>query len=330
MGNKTILLTHTDLDGYGSNLLLETYDIRARMVNLDNHIVDSYVLEMIRRLKEKEMDIPKALFITDLGLKPEVAKELNEWYQRLPEDKKPTLKLFDHHKTALHLNQYDWATVIVGEGMNKPSGTSLFYEFLKSETDRKLPEEKQEKLNRLVELIRSYDTWEWKETNDHLASDLNDLFYLMKRNLFIQHRLDWLNGPYSVKSCFFEQERFLLSMERERIKNYLRAKSKQMVVLNDFFKNESGKYFNVGVLQAENYISELGDHLCQTNRDLDFVAMFDVTKNKVSFRARKPEVDLTPLVKSFGGGGHSQAAGCSLNGIGFELIEKVYDKMVTK
>lgn len=70
------------------------------------------------------------------------------------------MQLLDHHKTALHFNDYDWGKVIVEQEDGKlASATSLLYEYL---ADNGYLEEKPA-ISEFVELVRQYDTWEWEK-----------------------------------------------------------------------------------------------------------------------------------------------------------------------
>jgi len=72
-------------------------------------------------------------------------------------------------------------------------------------------------------------------------------------------------------------------------------------------------HLTCGVINTSTWISEVGAKICETY-DVAVVWHLDhkSMKWKVSLRSR-PGVDLTPIARQYGGGGHAQAAGFSLS-----------------
>lgn len=64
-----------------------------------------------------------------------------------------------------------------------------------------------------------------------------------------------------------------------------------------------------GVVFADKYISELGNELCKLNRELDYIAIVNMSTRSVSYRTIKDDVDMDMIAKKYGGGGHPKAAG---------------------
>ena len=64
-----------------------------------------------------------------------------------------------------------------------------------------------------------------------------------------------------------------------------------------------------GVVFADKYISELGNELCKLNRELDYIAIVNMSTRSVSYRTIKDDVDMGMIAKKYGGGGHPKAAG---------------------
>ena len=116
------------------------------------------------------------LFITDLSVNEENEKRLEAFYQAGGK-----VQMLDHHKTALHFNDYEWGHVVVEDDEGKlTSATSLFYEYLV--THQLI--ESSDAIAEFVELVRQYDTWEWEKNDNQQAKRLNALFYLVQwRNL---------------------------------------------------------------------------------------------------------------------------------------------------
>jgi oligoribonuclease NrnB/cAMP/cGMP phosphodiesterase (DHH superfamily) len=88
--------------------------------------------------------------------------------------------LIDHHETAIYLNKYWWCNVQIEDGIEKVSGTSLFYNYLK-ENDLIVYEKD---VSKFVEKVKRYDTWSWKTKYDDIeAKQLNDLLYIYGKKI---------------------------------------------------------------------------------------------------------------------------------------------------
>lgn len=119
------LYSHNDLDGVGCGIVAKLafgkdVEVRYNSVNGLNAQVQ-YFLE-----KAKESNRQDALFITDLAVNEENEERLNEYVHAGGK-----VKLIDHHKTALHLNEHEWGFVQVEYDDGRlTSATSLLYGYL--------------------------------------------------------------------------------------------------------------------------------------------------------------------------------------------------------
>lgn len=98
------LLSHTDLDGVGCGILAQL--AFQQNVKVRYNSISSLNREIEFFLEQNHPDM--FLFITDLSPNEENEQRLNEYYQE-----KGNVQLIDHHKTALHLNEYKWGSVLV-------------------------------------------------------------------------------------------------------------------------------------------------------------------------------------------------------------------------
>ncbi|WP_336761402.1 DHH family phosphoesterase [Paenibacillus sp. USHLN196] len=292
---KVKLFTHTDLDGVGcailANLAFDEVDVEYCNYNE----IDQKVKEFTELMKFKQYD---KVFITDISVSKEVA-DLIEYSVTEKKEYLNRYQLIDHHATAKWLNEYKWAyvddielSITPGEKEMKSSGTSLFYNYLWENENINLPFA----LN-FIEKVRRYDTWDWHTIhNDNEAKRLNDLFYLIGRDRFVQR------FTQDMSIHFTEGEKMLLEIEQTKINKYLENKSKQM------FKQYFGDHL-VGVIFAEQYQSQMGNYLALNNKDLDYIIMIDVGNETISYRGIHDSIDLGLIAKNFGGGGHPKAAG---------------------
>lgn len=282
------LFTHADCDGVGCAVLARlTFSENVDITYCDYDEVDTLVREYITKM-DKGHD---TCFITDISIKDGLASVIDNDY-------KNNFKLFDHHKTALELNKYDWCTVKTENNDTglMTSGTELFSKYL---IDHKYLDVD---VSDFVRIVTDYDTWRWSTLGKEgqVSKDINDLMYLYGRERFET----WcIRSIESGKFPHFDQESSLmLSFNRNEIEKYIKEKDKTIIV------KCNGEYM-YGVVFADKYISELGNELCKLNRELDYIAIVNMSTRSVSYRTIKDDVDMGMIAKKYGGGGHPKAAG---------------------
>lgn len=292
------LYTHNDLDGVGCGIIAKlafrgNVDIRYNsLMGLDFQV--SRFLE-----KPSKEDL---VFITDLSVNGKNEKGLAEFVE-----KGGKVKLLDHHKTALHFNDYSWAEVQVEYNDGRlTSATSLFYEHLKNE-EMITPTDT---IEHFVELVRQYDTWEWDKNNNLEAKHLNDLFFMLSIDDFEERMVERLQKAEPFRFNDFEEK--ILALEEDKIKRYVSRKKRELV---QTFIGDSC----VGVVHAESYHSELGNELGKDNPHLDYIANVSVGRKRISLRTIHDHIDVSEVAKEYGGGGHAKASGCLLTTGAYEL-----------
>lgn len=308
---------HNDLDGQVSVKLSEYYlgkQIQLPVLSLkhvSNADVDSTIIEELALLEKDTL-----LVITDVSPSSEVGKAIEAKFKE-----GYSIILFDHHKTALELNQYEWATVVVEKDGKKMCGTNLYFEFLLSEVPvSDLTSEALNYINvlsSLVELVRLYDTWEWYNlpVKTLEAKGLNDWFYMLGGREFdnwtkiqLQHGVSNLKGVFELG----EEAEKELEKENIRISKYFNRKDKKLQI-----REYEGTSF--GLVAVEQYHSEIGNMLAEAHPELMFIAMIDVDNDKVSLRTIH-QFDVSKIAIRYGGGGHSAAAGFNLTEDNIEIF----------
>lgn len=309
---KMLLLTHIDLDGYGCRILAEFYaktnGLDLEVKHIDNHEVDTESMELLFSRKLADYDY---VFMTDISFSEEVAAMIDS---ALYSGSINHFRLFDHHKTALPLNKYEWAQVqIEHEPGKRASGTSLFLQHLKELDDRETS-----RVEVFAEMVRRYDTWEWHDVyNDIQPKRLNDLFIIYGGKRFVEHISIYLAGVSA--GIFGKREELVLDLEKERIDRYYRQKKKGVVI-----RQVDG--YNLCIVHADKYHSELGMRLGQDFPEADIIVIMNIGDSKMSFRTAKPDVDVSEFAKQYGGGGHAQSSGASVNRIVIEkFLRDVFD-----
>lgn len=286
---KVKLFTHTDLDGVGC-AIVAFYAFGRENVDVeycDYNNVDGRVAAFLDSGKVTDYS---DVFITDISVNEAVAERLDALYEA-----SDNVYLFDHHATAEWLNKYSWAFVEVRHrrGYLRCGADIFMSEIFGICGDV-------ETVAYFVRDVRRYDTWEWKTVyNDTHAKELNDLFHLIGRDRFIER---FMANP-SVD--FTESERLLLDIESGRREAYMRRKLRDVTV-----REISGR--KVGVVFAEQYVSELGNRIAEERTDIDCVALINPSLS-VSWRSCPKDgvdrMDCGQFAQQFGGGGHKNAAG---------------------
>lgn len=285
------LLTHNDLDGVGCGILAKLafgQDVRVRynsIASLNREI------EFFLESDTKET----FLFITDLSPDEKNEMRLQNYYSE-----HGNIQLIDHHKTALHLDDYEWGYVVVEdtEG-NLTSATSLFYEYLISMNYL----EATDAVSEFVELVRQYDTWEWEKNDNQKAHLLNSLFYLVSIDEFEETMVERLSTNSHFD--FDEFEKRLLNMEEDKIERYIKRKKREIVQakVRDYY---------AGVIYAESYHSEVGNELGKEYTHLDYIVILNMGGKKISYRTIHDHIDVSEIAGLYGGGGHQKASGSSI------------------
>ncbi|MGP0689793.1 DHH family phosphoesterase [Priestia aryabhattai] len=302
--SRVMLFTHNDLDGIGCEIVGKLAFDNIEVKNTRNPQDASNEVEaFINAGRHKSFD---AIFITDISITEQVADMVDD----LDANEMLKFYLLDHHKTAEDLNKRVWAEVEVNGVIGLNSGTNMFYEYLRHEGFFKT-EIYRDAIQVFVEKVRRYDCWEWKTRYDDLeAGALNQLFWLLGRNVFTSKmvRKFKTNGFFSVsEGSWLEMldsiDRAILDIDNHKKELYVKMKERQMKTI-EFLGNQ------VGVVFAEQYISELGNELSERNPHLKYIMLIDMGGNKVSLRTIHDDINLgTEVAKRFGGGGHAKASG---------------------
>lgn len=287
------LFSHNDLDGIGCAILakISFSDVDVEYCNYDD--VDDKIMQCDYSKYDQ-------VFITDISVNEETAKFLNK-VNNEELNQNCEIQLLDHHQTALWLNEYSWAMIKVfyekgWEEDKKASGVTLFADYL-IENDKIISSEYS--IYDFVETIRRYDTWEWAtKFNDEEPKKWNDLLKIMGKEKFINKIVSMLNKGYFLLN---ETDELLLELEQEKIGRYVEKKEEYM-----FEKEVMG--YKLGIVFAEQYISELGNKLHERNKHLDAIAMIN-PNYAVSYRTIKDDVDVSKIASKFGGGGHPNSSG---------------------
>lgn len=277
---------------YFGKLAFKDFDYVLCETHSTNSIVKSYI-------DNKLIYNYDLIFVTDLCTRKEVIDLVSN--DKLLSNK---FFVFDHHKSEISKETLEcpFITIKIDDEKGKCSGTSLFYEYLISNNYIK----QNDNIDYLVELIRRYDTWEWKTIyNDENAFKLKVLFDILGKQQFISNMYDKLN---SNKNVFTDEE---LNVIDEKINNtQIEVES---IVSDVVIKNIEGINIAIVYNMKYEYRNEVAEYIREKGYDVSYVIMEIKEKNSASLRVIKDGFDVSLVAKKFGGKGHKEAASCPLS-----------------
>ena len=324
------LFTHCDLDSLGAIICLKLLQKEFEYVQTKNPQDCS---EKVKEFLESGEYINyKEILFSDISVNEEVAEMLNEVHKE-----GINVELYDHHKTALWLNKYKWATVQesltlidINSKERLTCGSELFfvrYFFRKSNVSSK----RFKALDLIIEGIRAYDTWDWFNDEDlprqvkELAYKLNTLYYYYFAEDFCNAIVEHIENEDELLAIpleWFTVFDVLEKQKQSKIKQILKSARYSEDYLN-------GKKYKVAYVIAYDYASDLGSTILnQEEREVDIAVIWNPLNGSVSLRSKRPDVDVSSIAKSITdiSGGHTNASGFTPNLDIFSLaIDKLFE-----
>lgn len=308
------LFTHNaDLDGMGCAWLFRTYYSKdyVDISYVDYNNVNDEVIKFLNN----DTTAYSKIFITDISISEEVAKLIEYKY-------KDKVVLIDHHisEGTKHLEKYDWVILKGKKDINDNelcSATWLVKEWISKHSNEAIDTDSF--VNDIVTSIDRYDTWLWKTKYKEYKSskDLNNLFHLVgKDNLLEDIEYSYEHYSFYEPSYVFK---FMLQLNENKYKTVLDN-------CNKFMQRLIYKDYTIGLVYANEFISELGNDLARMNDDVDFVALANLTTGFISFRGIKDNIHLGNIAKELGeslgtsGGGHPLASSVDIKKLKNDII----------
>lgn len=334
-----ILFTHDDLDGAGCDIVfsIALMSVARDVIHCSNVNVDQKVMELLAREEECERIKDAIIYFADIVPSRDVLEALKAKHKVL---------IFDHHRTNF------WVTTIIPDAVIVPSdnpsderwecGTSLLFQHLLDMTKsaacsqtKYFSEEdgeskghrfigaaakKYEPISIVVDIIRSYDTYEWKrpgKENIH-AKYMNTLFWMLGMDTFVERMLLKICSCNSPRTPIFDESEIVLI--EAKLKMEQQIIDKVIEDYNDPTKNRLVD-FQLGshraVLQLNSTgapLSELAYQFLHKYPDIDiFVGLSMYGDPSLSLRTIKEDIHVGTMVCApLGGGGHAQAGGIPL------------------
>ena len=332
---KLFHISHTDLDGYGCQLITKEYFKEAFFYNanygLEVKLSIKKVLEQILEYKEEEI----LILISDLNLTFQEAKDLDADINKLTNDGyKIKLQLLDHHISGKKSAEtFSWYYLD-----DKRCATKIVYDYMFEEYEG-FDSTVSSWLNPLVNAINAVDIWleheiknfefgkvlmsmitKVREINNILFADLNRefRFYLLKE---AAKYIDEIDGHIKLDNdVHFMKKDFLKLNDKDDTLDNLSA-TYLVKTLEDVKDDLTVTYKgHKGLLTyCLGSISIPANAFLRANPQYDF--FIDINKKgNASFRA-DGKVDVALMAtKLANGGGHVNASGCK-----FEDFKEVID-----
>ena len=320
---KLYHLSHTDLDGYGCQLVLSNYKKHFKKIESFNA---NYGAEISAKLNEILKDIKSKnsrnimILITDLNLNMDEANFLEKEVKNLEQNGfKIKLQLLDHHISGQDCaDSFDWYYLDV-----KRSATLITYDYFSKLYGKK------DKLEKITQTINAIDLWiescslfefgkvllrivstETREVSTILFPNearKYKLFMLKKSIKFIDKKNNNIlldNSVHYFKKRFlgrYQKKNTLDNLSSRYLVNILGKKRDEMSIE---YKGSRGILtFTIGNISviANEFLKKYDD-------EFDF--FIDIGfKGSVGLRANN-RVDVSKIAKElFGGGGHLNASG---------------------
>lgn len=298
---KRVLFTHTDLDGIGCEVLFKIF-FGDEVYRCEPDKVSDVILSWM----EDKVGDDYCVFITDICPRLDVLEALVR--------KGFNTYLYDHHATnkfaeSLYPNPFCCPVIDPGKEDHLESGTSLFLRHMSGTMMGTGDFIKDKFLHDFVDTVRSYDTFEWKKTNNQIAKDLQTLFFTLGADTFVKHYVDRyknFNGNISVIDGMY--------------RDIIDMKNRQEEIAMEKFLTY-GTWYNVNIRGYKGAlvldipgcnISDLATKFLAKYPDYDII-VYLLHGNTLSFRTARDDIDLgNDICKPIGGGGHPKAAGATL------------------
>jgi uncharacterized protein len=298
--------THGDEDGLGSYFIL-TKVPKFKKIDVEYHNYNTIDKEIIRLFDSGDYKKYDKIIMTDLSIKEETA----EYIDPIIKENKINFFIIDHHQTAEKINKYEWTWIAYKSHTGiKNSGTKMVYDYF----SEFIPKEYSVFLFNFVKYVTDYDTYKWKDDKNLIPRYINDIYKFYGKDLFLEH-IEKAYQAKDYKMILGENEMRIVNILNDRFDKFYKDKMKSL-------KRVKFHDYNIGIVFAEDHISELGNAICDNNLDLDFVAMINLNHQCVYFRGIRNDIHLGFDVaeKYFGGGGQDKTAGAPIKNI--EVIEQ--------
>lgn len=314
MNYKIHHLSHTDLDGYGCQMVSKHYFDSIDFYNSNygkeinecfNQILDNIQTSTLEK---------HTILITDLNLTLEQAKEFESKVNIC--SKEVMLLLLDHHKTGKECEEAcEWYFLD-----SNRCATKITYDFFATLFG------KDEKLENFVNVVNAVDIWLEEQPEFELgkvcmglvsgAREVNKVMFPDENTSYIFFLLQEAQQFFTCKDATIVlddnvhalKKKFFQSTKNDTLSNLVSTYNVALLTKNSdkmqiFYKDYKGILtYNIG------NVSVIGNDFLTANPDFDF--FMDVTSKKTISLRSNGKVDVSKIAAQIGnGGGHHNASG---------------------
>lgn len=280
MTNKEICYYHSDMDGIASAAIIKNIhpDCELKSINYGQE-ADVY---------KKEDIIDKTVFIVDFSFSKEIMEEINT--------NSELLCWVDHHKSAKEALPELWGSdSIDGIRSLDKSGCELTWDWFYPHEDAP----------RVIKLIGDYDTWAFKYGESTKYFGAISYLYLTDPNgkcwkMFLNFKND-IDVALLLEEWLSKGET-LIKVQQQRVEKSFKTGTKML----------ARKYSVLCVNANPEDSSVLGNYICKQGYDVGMT--WCVKNGSVDVGLRSiGDIDVSEIAKMFGGGGHKNASGFTID-----------------
>ncbi len=336
---KIYHLSHTDLDGYGCQMVTNRYFDNIEFYN------SNYGKEINERFEEIFNDIScdknekNIILVTDLNLTPEQAKEFDSRVKISSEN--IMLILLDHHKSGQNCaNDFEWYYLD-----DTRCATKIAYDFFASIF------EKDDKLSKFVEIVNAVDIWLDDKDEFELgkvclglvsgAKEINRIMFPQENSQYMFELLNKIQPYFETENPNIVLDENIHKIKKEIFKqdkddtlnNLISKQNVKMLTKNrDKMKIKYENHTGILTYNIGN-VSVIGNDFLKANPDFDF--FMDISSRKtISLRANG-KIDVSKMAAHLAnGGGHPNASGGLIgsfrDGFVYENIKKQIEDVIIK
>lgn len=307
---KVLLISHiADMDGLGCVILAKIVFDKLDVILIEPDELNTKVEDILNNKLYNNYD---KIFITDLGMHIETGKLINNSIL-----KEKVIHL-DHHQSNMEVSIYPWSTVISEINGFKPSGTSLFYDYLmENYPDNKIL--KNNSLKELVEGIRSNDTYQFKDTNNKLGYYLTQILARNGREQTIDAFYNRIISGNKTHFKLTKDEIKICEEMQKELDEYLKWCDQSLIRMTFLG-------YKIGLSISTKFRSSVGNLLSEKYKDeLDFILIANYERESYSVRTVN-DINVGNICKSLGGGGHEKAGGFPMTDSNLKLTRPYFDK----
>ena len=314
--DKILLLTHTDLDGEGAVILLNSLFENVTVKRCSNAVMDKEIRNAIQPEIINNYD---KIVICDISCTKETADLIryNPYMDKII--------LIDHHKTAMYLNNYPFAVVysdMVSDSFRADiyydendwpnahsSATGLLYDYL--DITGHTARFGNRYLARLfTHLVSCYDTWDWVNIFNKTETApiaLNNLFHIYGHKLFDEHMIDKLTDKKAT-DLIDETDTLLLKIDQYKREETIEKASKS---IKTGILTIDNKTYSIAICFINEHMNSVFEYMKTEYPDTDIQII--ITPRSINMRTAKNDIDISVIAKQAGGGGHPQASGITID-----------------